>query len=331
MVSGIQQLIRTADATVAGAYLALCREKNALMSFLFHSLFASEQDIARNHIDPLDRTTTRQLRRLIRYYLAHGYQFVTPADVVAGLRPDRKYALLSFDDGYFNNHLALPILEEFGVPAVFFIATDNVRQGKCFWWDVLYREMVRRGASDREIYREGVRLKTLPTERIEEELSERFGANAFTPRGDLDRPMTPAELRAFARHPRVRIGNHTANHAILTNYGPAEARRQVARAQEWLGEELGKAPEAIAYPNGGHDAAVVKSCRELGLRVGFTVRPEKTELPIEAGSDAMFRVGRFTPHADGEMITQCRTYRSDVLIYGRFRDIYLKTRGDRVR
>jgi peptidoglycan/xylan/chitin deacetylase (PgdA/CDA1 family) len=331
MVSGIQHLIRTADAAVAGAYLALCREKNALMSFLFHSLFASEQDIARNQIDPLDRTTTRQLRKLIRYYLAHGYKFVTPGDVVRGLRADGKYALISFDDGYFNNHLALPILEEFGVPAVFFIATDNVRQGKCFWWDVLHREMMRRGASERKIYREGVRLKKLPTEAIEEELAERFGANAFAPRGDIDRPMTAAELRAFAKHPCVRIGNHTANHAILTNYSQSEARRQISRAQEWLGETLGEAPEAIAYPNGGHDAAVVKSCRELGLKAGFTVRPEKAELPIEPGSEAMFRIGRFTPHADGEMITQCRTYRSDVLIYGRFRDVYLKTRRNKVR
>jgi peptidoglycan/xylan/chitin deacetylase (PgdA/CDA1 family) len=326
MVSGIQHLIRSADAAVAGAYLALCREKNALVSFLFHSLFASERDIARNDIDPLERTTTRQLRRLIRYYLAHGYKFVTPADVVAGLRPDERYALLTFDDGYFNNHLALPILEEFGVPAVFFIATDNVRQGKCFWWDVLHREMVRRGAPEREVYREGVRLKRLPTERIEEELAETYGAAAFTPRGDIDRPMTAGELRAFAKHPCVRIGNHTANHAILINYDEAAARRQVAGAQEWLAAELGREPEAVAYPNGGHDAAVIKSCRELGLRIGFTVRPQKTQLPVRQGSDAMFRIGRFTPHADLEMITQCRTYRSDVLIYGRFRDVYLKSR-----
>jgi peptidoglycan/xylan/chitin deacetylase (PgdA/CDA1 family) len=170
----------------------------------------------------------------------------------------------------------------------------------------------------------------MPTERIEAELAEAFGRKAFMPRGDIDRPMTPHELREFAGHPCVRIGNHTANHAILTNYSQAEARRQVAEAQEWLAAELGREPIAIAYPNGGHDGSVVKSCRELGLKVGFTVRPEKAPLPIDGGSDAMFRIGRFTPHGDCEMITQCRTYRSDVLIYGKFRDGYLKYRRNKV-
>ena len=41
--------------------------------------------------------------------------------------------MLTFDDGYYNNHLALPVLEEFDVPALFFISTNHVKQQKCFW------------------------------------------------------------------------------------------------------------------------------------------------------------------------------------------------------
>src|SRR3954466_298945 len=81
MVSGIQRFIRTTDATVAGAYLSLFRERDALIPFLFHSLFADERQIELNHIDPLERTTVAQFRRLIEYFQKCGYRFVGAEEV----------------------------------------------------------------------------------------------------------------------------------------------------------------------------------------------------------------------------------------------------------
>src|SRR6185437_1261239 len=185
------------DDIIARAYLALFRERGGLRAFLFHSLFRDEREIALHQVDPLQRTTVAQLRAFVEYYLGHGYRFVGPDDVLRGLEPEGKYALISFDDGYFNNTLALPILREYGVPAVFFISTNHVRENKCFWWDVLYRERHAEGAADRQIYRECVGMKRKTTEQIEEELMRRFGDDAFRPRGDIDRPFTPAELREF--------------------------------------------------------------------------------------------------------------------------------------
>ena len=131
MVSGIQHIIRRADAAVARTYLAMFEERCALIPFLFHSVFDRPESISLNHVDPLQRTTVAEFRLFIEYYLSHGYEFVDPERVLTGLKPDGKYALISFDDGYFNNSLVLPVLEEFNVPAVFFIAADNVRLGKC--------------------------------------------------------------------------------------------------------------------------------------------------------------------------------------------------------
>src|SRR5438105_5003637 len=120
MISAVQHLVRKTDAALARAYLATCDERCALMSFLFHSLFRDENQIAQNLVDPLQRTTVAQFRQFIEYYLHHGYHFVSPAEVLNGLAPGGKYALITFDDGYYNNALAQPILEEYGVPAVFF-------------------------------------------------------------------------------------------------------------------------------------------------------------------------------------------------------------------
>jgi peptidoglycan/xylan/chitin deacetylase (PgdA/CDA1 family) len=325
MVGAIRNIVRGTDAAVARAYLALFRERSGVMSFLFHALFRDEREIERGVVDPLEQTTVAQFRQFIEYYLRHDYRFISPADLLGGgLDPGGRYALITFDDGYYNNVLARPILEEYGVPAVFFISTNHVRENRCFWWDVLYRERRAQGASGRQVYREAIAVKSLRTEEIESRLLERFGPDALRPRCDIDRPFTPDELRDFARCPFVHLGNHTANHAILTNYTPDEARAQIQGAQDALREMTGTTPISIAYPNGDHDAQVVASCRELGLKVGFTIRPEKATLRSGSGTTDLLRLGRFCPHADAPMESQCRTYRSDVLLYGLFRDGFLR-------
>ncbi|MDB5174351.1 MAG: hypothetical protein JWN51_3124 [Phycisphaerales bacterium] len=326
MVGAIQNLIRGADSAVARLYLSFFKERDALMPFLFHSLFRNEREIAMNVVDPLQRTTVAQFRQFIEYYLGHGYRFVSPADLLAGLEPGGKYALISFDDGYYNNTLAVPVLKEFGVPAVFFISTDHVQQNKCYWWDVLYRERIAQGAPERQIYREAIAMKSLKTAEIEQELLARFGKSALTPRGDIDRPFSPTELKDFAANPQVHLGNHTAGHAILTNYSPQEIRTQVQTAQDALREMTGADAISIAYPNGAHNDQVIQICNEVGLKIGFTVRPEKRALPLSPSTPGLMRLGRFTPHGEMPILAQCRTYRSDVLIYGLFRDGYLRLR-----
>jgi peptidoglycan/xylan/chitin deacetylase (PgdA/CDA1 family) len=169
-------------------------------------------------------------------------------------------------------------------------------------------------------------MKSLRTEAIEQTLADRFGSDAFVPRGDIDRPFSPGELRDFARNKLVHLGNHTANHAILTNYSPSEVRQQLRDCQNALRDIAGVEPVAIAYPNGAYSDEVLAACRDEGLRMGFTIRPEKSALPLDENSVARLRIGRFAPHGDHSMLSQCRTYRSDWLLYGRFRDSYLRFR-----
>ena len=45
---------------------------------------------------------------------------------------------LTFDDGYRDNfENARPLLEKYNIPATFFIPTNNLLNGKAFWWDRL--------------------------------------------------------------------------------------------------------------------------------------------------------------------------------------------------
>ena len=90
MIDAIQTSSGRPTPLIARAYLALFRERDALLTFLFHSLFRDEREIGLNLVDPLQRTTVAQFRRFVEYYLDHGYRFVTPADVLDGLEPERQ-------------------------------------------------------------------------------------------------------------------------------------------------------------------------------------------------------------------------------------------------
>jgi peptidoglycan/xylan/chitin deacetylase (PgdA/CDA1 family) len=322
MVKALQRMIHTADAAISSAHLSLFPERDALLVFLFHSLFCNTTEIELNSIDPLQRTTIGQFREFVEYYLESGYQFIGPEELATGREADGKYALITFDDGYFNNTLALAVLEEFHVPAIFFISSDYVQQNRCFWWDVLYRQLASQGASRRAIYEDTRAQKMLRTAEIESRLQARFGPGAFTPRGDVDRPFAPSELRDFSRNALVHIGNHTAGHAILTNYSNQEIRQQIRGAQDVLESLTGKRPAAIAYPNGNYTPEIIQICREEGLKLGFTTRQRKNRLPLQAGGSESLSLDRYSLTGNDSLRSQCRQCRSDLQIYSRLREEY---------
>jgi peptidoglycan/xylan/chitin deacetylase (PgdA/CDA1 family) len=294
--------LRRLAAAGLGAADALCglltprwvRETPGLIVFALHALCARRPQVHDAALAPGQSVCVDDLRALLAEVRRHGYEVVAPEQVAAGLPPSGKYAMLTFDDGYFNNTLALPVLEEFDVPAAFFVTSSHVLEGKGFWWDAVSRELAQAGIGRCAAQAELARLKQLPPQEIEAVVQRRFGAAALRPRGDSDRPFTPQELAQFARHPHVRIGNHTADHAILTRCSPDEVRSQIERSQETLRALTGTAPVAIAYPNGNHSPLVVQAARAAGLRVGFTVQAAKNRLG--AGPGGAMHLGRFYFH-----------------------------------
>jgi peptidoglycan/xylan/chitin deacetylase (PgdA/CDA1 family) len=325
MVKEIQNLIRFTDRAIANLYLSVRQERHGLLCFLFHSLFRNESEIDQNLIDPLQRTTVSQFRELIQYYQNVGYRFIGQDELLRGVDPDGKYALITFDDGYYNNRLALPVLEEFNVPALFFISTHHIRQGKNFWWDVVYRERLAQGATPEKVHCEQIELKVMQAEPQEQHLRQLFGPDAFKPRSDIDRPFTVDELRQFGAHPLVYLGNHTANHAILPNYSREQIRNTIADAQQWLTQQTTKPVVAIAYPNGAYTTDALEVSAELGLKLGFTVQQTKNRLPLSPSH--LMELSRIAPHDAESMPSQCRTYRSDFLLYNMCRETYLRLAG----
>lgn len=300
--------LAAADALCSAIRPGLWGEAPNLIVLALHSLCASRSQLDDPALAPSQNVCVDDFRALVGAVLESGYRIVSPAQVEAGLPPGGRYVMLTFDDGYFNNVLALDVLDEFDVPAAFFVSTNHVLQQKAFWWDALNRELVRTGESRHARNAAMRQLKSLPAPQIEAWFEGHFGAAALRPHSDRDRPFTRAELFDFARHRLVHLGNHTADHAILTRCTHEEMVDQIRGCQQALADITGAAPIAIAYPNGNHSPAVIAAAAAAGLRIGVTVRPAQNEVP-QPGSTALMHLARFYFHGGADARREFRKYR----------------------
>jgi peptidoglycan/xylan/chitin deacetylase (PgdA/CDA1 family) len=200
-----------------------------------------------------------------------------------------RHILMTFDDGYWNNLKALPILELHKVPGVFFISTNYVKSGRAFWWDVIHRERLLQGVAQQNIWNEQNGLKRFTHDQIEGYLRQEFGEAALHPVSQDDRPMTPDELRDFSRHPLVHIGNHTHDHGILTNYAFEAVLEQITFAQDALHAWTGRRPRFISYPNGNFSHDVLRATAQAGLELGWTFKPVRNSNELREP----LQIGRF--------------------------------------
>jgi peptidoglycan/xylan/chitin deacetylase (PgdA/CDA1 family) len=313
--ASLKTALRSLDETTAALFLSSTNEEGALLSFLFHGLFSSNEELQAGVADPQQGITVEMFRAFIIHFRESGYGFISPREILEGLSPTGKYVLITFDDGYFNNFRALPILEEFDVPAVFFISTDHVKQAKAFWWDVVFREAKKGGRTDREIGRIVAGYKKLRAEAVESELRKVFGKDALRPVSDLDRPFSSEELCHFSKYKHVYLGNHTRDHAVLTNYSGTEVREQICDAQDDIREMTGQTPTMIAYPYGRYSVEIENVALAAGLPLGVGVRPGRNRLPLEIPAAQTMTLKRYTLWGNRGIEQQCRASRSGVSFY----------------
>jgi peptidoglycan/xylan/chitin deacetylase (PgdA/CDA1 family) len=208
--------------------------------------------------------------------------------------------LITFDDGYLNNlTMALPVLEEFSAPALFFVSTGHLVSGEPFWFDRIVTRIQSAKLRSLDLSRFGLRLYTFAGEDgperwddIEAVLSElkqlgnpghpdvdRLLAHMDAEYGDMAaaadarlRPLRPDELRAMAKSPVVHVGSHGHRHEILTRLDERSLDTALTGSKAILEDLMGRPVNAIAYPNGDSDRRVSDACARAGYQRGYAAR-----------------------------------------------------------
>jgi peptidoglycan/xylan/chitin deacetylase (PgdA/CDA1 family) len=287
----VPKFIETAGHLLNPVILTFKNGRNKLLIFYFHGLYDSLKQKDLHHADPQNNITVSQFSEFVEYFLNHKYHFIKPEDLLKPLQPNERYVMITFDDGYFNNMLAIGVLKKFNIPATFFLSTYHIKEGKSYWWDIIYKYRYKQGYSLTNIRNEQQQLKKLNWSDIDTYIKKEFGDAAFNPWSDIDRPFTESELKSISQNGLISIGNHTIHHAILTNYSDDEIKREIYLCSEYIAEITGKNPIAIAFPNGNFNANILSIAQKTGLRIAFTTRNYINNMPIT--NDKIICLDRF--------------------------------------
>lgn len=166
------------------------------------------------------------LRQMVGVFRERGYRFVDPDGFLHGPAP---CVSLSFDDNFHSWYRALPLLEELGVTATFYLNT------------VAFRD------------------------RAPEPVVQAY-FDHIEYHGDR-RSLATHELREIAARGHT-VGSHTHSHPVLTSLAEIAAREEIRRSMEVLEEILDEPVKHFAFPYGRRrhfDQGLREYCFSLGF------------------------------------------------------------------
>ena len=248
--------------------------------------------------DGVFSATAESFRDQIRYLRDHFE--ILPIDELLdsmhrGLDLKKPTALITFDDGYRDNfETALPILREFEVPAVFFIAPGYIDRPRLTWWDriayvvkntkrdVLEIEYPTSAKFDlRENGRSRVAVQILSAYTQTPEIDQQCFFDLLEDAADVSVDSRELGDGLFMSWDQVRklnaegmeIGGHTYDHPVLSRVSEDDQLRELTLSKDRLESEVRANIRVMAYPVGGLDCfddATKRLVSDTGYEAAFS-------------------------------------------------------------
>lgn len=247
--------------------LARLRSRGAAI-LMYHSVMENphSQDVFLGGISHSRDVFRRQMELLRRKYHPVSLDQVRRFVCGDGDLPERA-TVVTFDDGYADNYeIAAPILNDLGIPAIFYVTVECVEEGR-LPWPALLRFTFRTTKQEKWIDSSGKRWPlSSETEREEallvscDECGKLAGATQSTYilrlERELDKPV-PVEsgalmmnydhIRALAQQGHL-VGSHTMTHPNMAYIDFREAHYEMAQSKQRLEEQLNTTITHFSYP-----------------------------------------------------------------------------------
>ncbi len=233
----------------------------------------------------------------IRFLRNKGFVFFSIDDVFSMLNGDipfRRFACVTFDDGYADNYdHAYPLMAKHRIPFAVYLTTGFLDRTHIIWWGML-RRLVRQ--NERVAFRtEGRKLtfdcrtavqkktayiqikKMILSSPREDPMStlrgifEPYCEDLFAETDALS--LTWKQVREMSRNPLTTFGVHTVTHPDLNLLPPAIIRHEILTSKQRVEDELGRAALHFCYPYGGAKTVSEKVCTivsESGFNTAVT-------------------------------------------------------------
>lgn len=207
--------------------------------------------------------------------------------------------MVTFDDGYKDNfELALPILSEEKVPAVFFIPTKSIEERVLGWWDLIAYSLKRSRSHSIEFRGKTIpltgrkrsaitdlqtQMRTLRAEESQTFIQEIFHACEVA-HPDLetcsDQLMSWDNLRECVSN-GISIGSHTHSHRVLSTMSLVDQKFELETSKRILEQRLGITVKSLAYPVGGYrdfNQETKILAQNCGYELGFSFQTGSNHL-----------------------------------------------------
>ena len=233
---------------------------NKIFVLTFHSVHQSkDQNHLLDYMDPNSSIPIEKLEILIEFLLSQNVRIINSSNILNN-KLSNVNVMLSFDDGYYNNHLLVDLADKFNIPIEIFISTKYIENQSLFWWDIMYCNNI-----NPELF------KKLSHNKILSKSEYLYKKKMFS---DLNRPLSINELKIISNNKNILIGNHTHSHMILNKINSSFFMDDVKKAQLKLNQWIGYSPHSFAFPNGNHLGSKLNFFKKIGIELTYKVYPD---------------------------------------------------------
>ncbi|MHB1688187.1 MAG: polysaccharide deacetylase family protein [Ignavibacteriaceae bacterium] len=229
------------------------------------------------------------------YYLKNNFNILSPDQFKDYLNGKKEFPpkslLITFDDGYADNYLnALPVLEKYKAPALFFISTSMLNTKEEMWWDRLDKiffsgkklpqkletkindknislDISSPSALNKTYYSLHQLIKFNKKDVRDEIIDSLFKWSGITStKRDTYRMMDHDELIKMDKSSYAFIGAHTKTHTPLSILSYDEQFEEVNGSKIFLENLVKHSIKYFSYPFGNrrdYDNQSVEVCRRL--------------------------------------------------------------------
>jgi len=236
--------------------------------------------------------------------LARDYHPISLDDLTSKLRTGRALhrhsVVITFDDGYSDNYeIAMPILNELGIPATFYVTVDCIENRRLPWpsrlrWTLRKTSLARWADSHGNIWsladsaaRQQAFLAACDdccrfSGKIQDEFVDRFERELDTavPGSFGSLMMSFDQLKGLVRHGHI-VGSHTMSHPNMAHITEEEARRELSESKARLESGLNSPITHFSYPcpalSPHWNERTVEQCRTLGYDSAVTANSGLTK------------------------------------------------------
>ncbi|MSO93928.1 MAG: hypothetical protein EXQ86_11095 [Rhodospirillales bacterium] len=246
---------------------------DGLCIFLFHGVVERSpyqvRNYTRKHLEK--NAFARVLRSLQARGVPVSLELVIQHHQTGTPLPPRAFAI-TFDDGFENNlTVAAPVLDDFGIPATFYMTTDFIERNRMSWTDRIewaieqvsaatlrlpwgtraFKTAAEARAVLDEIRGHAKQDRSIDPNVLATDIQRQLGfPETWSSDDPLDRKLDWRQVKQLAADPLFTVGGHSHSHAILSFLAPEALDREIDESCRLLDEKAGLAPRHYSYPEG---------------------------------------------------------------------------------